>query len=77
MGGIWYAVPTFGRDCQRRPSPAQRSVIPACSPPAEYRQLCAIAGIRFAVDGRAGRCRCPQVEMSLGTPHAPGVPTCL
>lgn len=57
MGGIWYAVPTFGRDCQRRPSPAQWPVAPVRLPPAAYRQLCAIAGVWFAADGRADRCR--------------------
>ena len=46
-------------------------------PPAEYRQLCAIAGVWFATDGCVVRCRCPQVGTSFGTPHAPGVPTCL
>lgn len=77
MGGIWYAVPTFGRDCQRRPK-SRAMVRNSCLlPPAAYRQLCAMRAFGSqwtAVSSAAGG---PWPGMSFGAPHAPGVPPCL
>lgn len=81
MGGIPYAVPTVGRDCQRRPSSRAMVRSSRLLPPAAYRQLCAIAGVWFATDGcvvrcrrsvawyefwRAARSRCPHLSIKIG-----------